>query len=363
MRSGVRFGLGVAAFALVGTFVAAAVRENFAEAEFERCVERWTPSVPSRAESELARELVVLDRELERRVPNLDFGVFAPYRWSGEGRAELEVALDDVAPLTARMETLLESDAALAVVARGRGLLPIPGLRVGLVWANVLAARAVLAPDDASAARWLALALDLNRLRCRSSNHGIMLRASFDSIALYALRERLGRSDARADAYLARLDERLRRNEAPVPWSEIGKAEAELCAQYAAPLASEVGATPFDWWQRAETLDALTASIREHEALASGAAPRTSSEMPDRWLGIFERVQHESGERAALARVVLRVMAYRDRCAGWPASVAELADVRVDPADIRFRTTRESARLELLSQPLCNVADWTVPSR
>ncbi|MCK6445736.1 MAG: hypothetical protein L6Q99_05030 [Planctomycetes bacterium] len=359
MRTGLRFGLGIATTLLAGSLVAAAVRENLAVAAFERCAERWELAPPSGAVAGLARELAQLDRELAEYVASAGPSAFAPFLWKAERREELGAALADVAPLLERMRVLLESEGARRALARGRALTPTPRLAAARDWANVLAAKAVH-ERGAESARWLALSFDLATLRCQPSSIGTMIGTTLDSITLTALRDVVARPDADATALSRELEGRLVARSCEVPWRDVGRFEAALVVRESSGLVVEASLSPFDWWRRASTLDAVLDTVDTFAALADGELAERDDDFG--YFAIFARMQRDAVERASVARVALRCLAYREECGNWPAAANELAAGVPYSDELVLALDVNGVELSVDSRSASELLRWTIPA-
>lgn len=359
--------LGIAATAAAATIVTASVRVGLAEAEFARCEARWSPDAFALRDDAFARELSGLDGQLEAALDGTDPAAFAPGRWSGAQRAELERSLASVEPLIARLVAVVESPRVQDRLRETSIPTRVPKLAIGRSWANVLAARAVLAEDDREAAAWIARGLDLNDLRCGTSTIGVMLHCAFDAITLGALRERAASPSFDPAPYLDVVEPRLVRRDATVPWRELGRAEATLIVSGAAGLTRGTCGDPTEWWDHADGLETLTSALRGYEAIAEGAIPEPTEFLPAMIFDGLVKTRHDAGEWALLARVALRVAAYEREHAELPRVLGAVGD-DVATRALHYELDGERAVLEApgrrpkgVAAPA--IARWTIAGR
>ncbi|MCE9595390.1 MAG: hypothetical protein K8S98_14480 [Planctomycetes bacterium] len=358
MKKRIRIGLAVVATTLIGAVVTAAVREKRAEAEFERCKERWPAPVNQPVEDAVSIELATLDRDLKDAMPEPDVGIFSPYRWVLEYHEQLEFDLARVEPLVERMTALLESPEVRRRIECGEAVSLVPSLRTSMWWANLLGAKAILAPDDADAARWIARGFDLHTLRCGTSAIGMSIHVAMDGITFSAMRVRARSAGFDPTPFLALVDPLLARRVGEVPWRELANDEVACIAADPSYWVREASVNPLEQWGRAKELNAVTKMVHEYETLAEGRRPVSAPGGPQMTFDILETCNRRIDVSVRLARLALRIADFERELGRLPATLDEL-DSDLDASGLRYTLAGDGAVLEVPDGRAQN-EHWTI---
>jgi hypothetical protein len=358
MKKRIRIGLAVVATTLIGAVVTAAVREKRAEAEFERCTERWPAPVNRPVEDAVSIELATIDLDLRDAMPEPDMGIFSPYRWTLEYREQLEADLARVEPLVERMTALLESPEAQRRIECGDGVSLVPSLMVSRWWANLLGAKAVLAPDDGDAARWIARGFDLHTLRCGTSTIGVHIRVAMDGITFDAMRARVRNTSFDPKPFLALVDPLLARRVGDVPWRALASEDVACIVADTSYWVREASANPLEQWGRAKELNAVTEMVRAYEMLAVGRRPEHTATGIRMTFDILETCNRHTEVCVRLARLALRIADFEREHGRLPATLDELG-ANIDTSSLRYTLDGDGALLEVPDGRAPN-EHWTI---
>jgi hypothetical protein len=344
---------------------------------------------PRQGQILLAR-LVVLDADLEQRIPSQD-GFGSPGKWGPDRRAELEKGLASLGSFLEQVDTLLVSSECREYLERGLAAgKECPWLVSSRHRTNVLCAQALVEFEgpggSAAAANRLGQALDLISLEDDRSFGGYLVSTANEDIVLLALKRMILDPRAQVHAIREKLHDRLERIVEPARFEWALRADLDHSFEMARVFAEKDWPSPLepigellekhrlaDCLQETIALSRMSGVESQHRLYDAGKDVRNSEgrqwAQSGFWLPMADQ-SHLIRVRRSLALAALDVATRMGDSQDTAASLATLPcdpytgkPFRIDEKDGGFEVRADDALAAISKkpgQPGTELLCWTI---